>query len=262
MVKGVLSEPELKDFLEAKFLQFNTSAFIENDPISIPHFFSKREDIEISSFLIASLSGGKRSSIIKSGRRLIEKMGNTPYDFVLNFNRKDLDVFNNFVHRTFNGEDCKSFLRALQHIYREKGGLYDLFIDCLNVHDLSLGPAISEFRDSFFSIPHTYRTEKHFGDPLRNSAAKRICMFLRWMVREDNKGVDFGIWKRIPSSCLVIPLDIHTGNVARSLGLLKRQQNNWKAAVELTDRLRQFDPQDPVKYDFALFGYGVNEKFN
>ncbi len=251
---------DLRDFLETKYNFYNQSYFIHNDPIAIPHSFTLKEDIEISGFLVATIAWGQRSTILRNGNRLIELMDNSPYDFVLNFKPKDLKVFDTFVHRTFNSIDCKYFLIALQHIYRRKGGLNKVFLDSLNVHNCNIGLAISTFRQTFFSLSYPKRSLKHISDPTKNSSAKRICMFLRWMVRRD-KNVDFGIWTNISPGILAIPLDIHTGRVSRSLGLLERKQNDWKAVMELTTNLRKFDPLDPVKYDFALFGLGINEKF-
>lgn len=252
---------DLRDFLEVKYHLYNQSYFIYNDPIVIPHSFTHKEDIEIAGFLVATIAWGQRSTILKNGFRLIELMGNSPYDFILNFKSKDLRNFDTFVHRTFNSIDCKYFLKALQHIYKKKGGLNKLFYDSLNVHNGDVGYAISTFRKTFFSLNYPERTLKHISDPIKNSSAKRMCMFLRWMVRRD-KNVDFGIWTNISPKVLAIPLDVHSGRVSRSLGLLERKQNDWKAVMELTSNLRKFDPFDPVKYDFALFGLGINEKFH
>lgn len=240
---------------------YNNPLFIDNDPISIPHRYKVKEDIELAGFLVATISWGKRSTIIKNSLRLLKLMDESPFDFVLNFKRSDLNVFDSFVHRTFNGNDCKCFLMALQRIYRENGGLNQIFFDNLNVHNQDIGLIISAFRKQFFDTEYPVRSHKHIGDPLKNSSAKRICMFLRWMVRSDENGVDFGIWRNISSEVLAIPLDTHSGKVARSLGLLNRTQNDWKAVMELTKNLRKFDFSDPVKYDFALFGLGINEKF-
>ena len=254
------SHQELKEFLESKFIYYNNPSFVKNDPILIPHSFSKKEDQEIAGFLTAVISWGKRKAIINSGMRFIQWMDNDPSGFVKNFSAGELNRFNHFVHRTFNSDDCKYFLAALKHIYLELGGLEKLFIECLNVHNDEILLAISDFRKRFFQWQHLKRSEKHLGDPIKNSTAKRFLMFLRWMVRKDGRGVDFGIWNISPSQ-LAIPLDVHSARVARKLGLLTRSQNDWKAVIELTNKLREFDANDPVKYDFALFGLGVNEQF-
>ena len=220
--------------------------------------FTKKEDIEIAGFLTATLAWGNRKSIVASGRRLMYLMDDSPGDFLINADQKDFKPFLNFVHRTFNGDDCLFFVTALQNIYRRHHSLEPLF-GTLDEH----GPAhaISRFRESFLSAGHLHRTEKHLSNPMAGSATKRINMFLRWMVRRDDRGVDFGIWKSISASNLVCPLDVHSGRVARKLGLLRRTADDWKAAEELTASLRKLDPCDPVKYDFALFGLGVFEKF-
>lgn len=254
-----LNSKELKEFLDIKAVQYNSPEFITTDPIQIPHRFSSKEDIEISAFLIATIAWGNRKSIINNGEKLVELLGNAPYDFVLNHSKKDLDSLNNFVHRTFNGTDLKFFILSLKNIYTNHNGLEEVFRR--NATEHSLQPAIHEFKKVFFSIPHHERTMKHVSDPLKNSAAKRINMFLRWMVRQDNAGVDFGIWKSLSPALLSCPLDVHSGNVARKLGLLSRKQNDAKALFELDTSLRKLDPVDPAKYDFALFGLGVFEGF-
>ncbi len=252
---------ELKEFLDEKVALYNHPRFIHHDPISIPHRFSRREDIEIAGFLTATIAWGQRPTILKNARTLLNHMDEAPYDFILNFSKRDLLPFQKFVHRTFNGDDCIYFLKALQKIYREKHSLESLFTDHFDEHtDKDYKDAISGWRRFFFSLPHPTRTLKHFANPLEGSAAKRINMFLRWIIRSDTSGVDFGLWK-LKSSLLTCPLDVHSARVARKLGLLKRKQNDWQAAAELTARLRNFDAIDPVKYDFALFGLGVFEKF-
>ncbi len=252
-----MNTTELKEFLDAKVLQYNNPKFIESDPIQIPHGFTLKEDIEISSFLTATIAWGNRKMIIKNAFRMMELMGNSPYDFVMNHSSNDLDKLNGFVHRTFNAIDFKFFITALNNIYKEHNGLEAVF----NKEATSLQNTISEFKTLFFSIKHPVRTAKHISDPLKGSAAKRINMWLRWLCRKDTNGVDFGIWKTIPASALSCPLDVHSGNMARKLGLLTRKQNDAKAVVELDSNLRKLDPNDPVKYDFALFGLGVFEKF-
>ena len=252
---------ELKKFLEEKYFQYHSPDFIESDPISIPHLFSKKEDIEISGFLTSTISWGQRPVILKNARELIRRMDHAPFDFIKSFSSKEAGVFQNYVHRTFQTVDCLYFLQALQQIYLNHDGLERLFHNSLQEKSASMAEAINTVRRIFFSWPHPKRSEKHFSDPVTGAFAKRINMFLRWMVRKDVSGVDFGLWRSIPPSKLHCPLDVHSGRVARRLGILSRTQNDWKAVVELTDSLRQFDPDDPVKYDFALFGLGVFERF-
>ena len=254
-----LSHKDLKDFLDNKVLRYNNPKFIESDPIQIPHQFSKKEDIEIAGFLTATIAWGNRKSIINNANRMMQMLDYSPYDFVLNHTERDLENLESFVHRTFNGLDFITFIKALQHIYKHHQGLEAVFAKHSKTQ--SLQNAIHNFKSTFFEIEHLSRTQKHVGDPLKNSAAKRINMFLRWMVRNDNAGVDFGIWKSLSPSQLSCPLDVHSGNVARKLGLLYRKQNDAKALFELDSALRKLDADDPVKYDFALFGLGVFEKF-
>jgi uncharacterized protein (TIGR02757 family) len=256
----MLDTDDLKEFLEEKYNQYNRPEFIASDPISIPHLFSKKEDIEIAGFLAATIAWGQRVTIIKNANALINLMDASPYDFIMNANQKELKKVAMFKHRTFNGIDAAFFFKSLQNIYLNHGGLQNAFLLNNTKKTILLIDAITHFRNTFFSIPYPERTTKHVSSPADNSSAKRICMFLRWMVRNDKRGVDFGIWKTSPS-LLMCPLDVHSGNVARKLGLLKRTQNDWKAVVELTESLKQFDHNDPVKYDFALFGLGVFEKF-
>jgi len=253
-----LKAAELKDFLDEKTFLYNTIKFIETDPVSIPHLFSKKEDIEIAGFFAATIAWGQRPTILRNARQLMHWMDDDPHRFILDFTKKDLKRFEKFVHRTFHGSDCTYFLQALQYIYRNNGGLSTLFE---KKKSNNMQSAIIHARRVFFELPHLQRTEKHFSDPEAGSAAKRLNMFLRWMVRKDLQGVDFGTWKGITMAELICPLDVHSGRVARKLGLLRRKQNDWKAAVELTSSLKRFDSADPVKYDFALFGLGVFEKF-
>ena len=254
-----MNSSELKDFLEEKVLQYNTFDFIESDPVQIPHLFSQKEDIEIAGFLSAIIAWGNRKMIIKNSHRMMDLMGNAPFDFVMSHAENDLERLETFAHRTFNGIDFATFIRSLQHIYTNHGGLEAVFSKHQEIH--SMQKSIHEFKKVFFEIPHQYRTQKHISDPLNNSAAKRINMYLRWMIRHDNKGVDLGIWKSISTASLSCPLDVHSGNVARKLGVLTRKQNDGKALSELDLKLREFDAKDPVKYDFALFGLGVFEGF-
>ncbi|MER3317425.1 MAG: TIGR02757 family protein [Allomuricauda sp.] len=254
-----MTKAELKEFLDAKVLEYNHLKFLEDDPIQIPHRFTQKEDIEISAFLTATIAWGNRKSIINNATRLMGLMGSSPYDFVINHTEDNLEKLSPFVHRTFNGIDLGYFVSSLQNIYKNHGGLETVFTE----HQAkdSMQPAISKFKEVFFELPHQSRTQKHVSDPNKGSAAKRINMFLRWMVRDNNTGVDFGLWKNISPAKLSCPLDVHSGNVARKLKLLKRKQNDAKALQELDKNLRKLDATDPVKYDFALFGLGVFEKF-
>lgn len=249
---------ELKEFLDEKVELYNRPSFIELDPISIPHRYSKKKDIEISGFLAATIAWGNRKMILRNADRMMTLLDDSPFDFIMNSGEQDLERIDGFVHRTFNSADFIYFIRALKHIYLKKGGLEGIFNEYSTTD--SLQPAIHELNKIFFELPHSRRTERHVSDPFKGSAAKKLNMFLRWMVRNDGRGVDFGIWERISPSDLFIPLDLHSGNTARKLGLLKRKQNDFKAVEELTSVLRQFDPSDPVKYDFALFGLGVSER--
>lgn len=254
-----MDQSSLKEFLDEKVTLYNNPNFIETDPIQIPHLFSSKEDIEISAFLIATIAWGNRKSIINNGTRLMEIMGSSPFDFVMDFAEKDSSRLSNFVHRTFQGEDLTYFISSLQNIYKNHNGMENIFL--AHSSEDSLQDSIHHFKNIFFELPHLPRTKKHISDPLKNSAAKRINMFLRWMVRQDSAGVDFGIWKTITPSLLSCPLDVHSGNVARKLGMLARKQNDAKAVLELDEVLREMDPFDPVKYDFALFGLGAFEGF-
>ena len=253
-----LSKQELFEFLELKHDKYNHPSFIESDPISVPHQFSRKEDIEIAGFLTATISWGSRKSIISNARKLMHLMDDDPHCFILEASENDLVTFRKFVHRTFNGEDCIFFLQSLKNLYTKNESMEMLFLPANNA---GMRQAIWQFREAFLLTPHLKRAEKHISDPLSGSSAKRINMFLRWMVRNDSHGVDFGLWKRIDPSTLICPLDIHVGRVARKLNLLTRKSNDWKTAEELTSNLRKFDPTDPVKYDFALFGLGIFEDF-
>src|SRR6218665_1813497 len=243
---------ELKEFLDEKVIQYNTLDFIDTDPIQIPHQFSLKEDIEIAAFLTSTIAWGNRKMIINNSKKMMALMGDSPYDFIMSHNDSQLEKLDGFVHRTFNSIDFVTFIKALQHIYLNHNGLEMAFAK--NQKPLSMQPSIAEFKKIFFEIAHQQRTMKHVSDPMQGSAAKRINMFLRWMVRQDKNGVDFGIWKNISMAALSCPLDVHSGNVARKLGLLTRKQNDGKALTELDSSLRLLDSNDPVKYDFALFG--------
>ena len=254
-----MNKKELKEFLDEKVILYNNPNFIESDPIQIPHLYSVKEDIEIAGFLTATIAWGNRKMIIKNAHKMMDLMGNSPFDFVINHKEHHLKSFNNFVHRTFNSVDFSYFITALNHIYKNHNGLEKVFQN--SATKTSLQPAIHQLNNIFFELPHQTRTTKHLSDPMKGSASKRINMFLRWMVRKDNCGVDFGIWDNLSPALLSCPLDVHSGNVARKLGLLNRKQNDAKALFELDANLRKLDKTDPVKYDFALFGLGVFEKF-
>lgn len=251
---------ELHRFLNEQVQRFNTPDFIPSDPISIPHLFSFKEDIELAGFLTATLAWGQRPVILKNALGIVERMDMQPHDFILNHSTAERQRFRSFVHRTFNAEDMRYFLKALQLLYRSEGGLEGVFNAAYEASG-DLGIAISLVRKKFLSFRPPVRTGKHFADPLRNSSAKRINMFLRWMIRKDMRGVDFGIWKQIPPAALYCPLDLHSGKVARDLGLLNRKQDDWKSVVELTNSLRVLDPVDPVRFDYALYGTGVFERY-
>lgn len=248
---------ELKLFLDEKVQQYNNPNFIETDPVQIPHLFTLKEDAEIAGFLAATIAWGNRKIIINNAKKMVALMGSSPYDFVMNHKEHHLEALDTFVHRTFNGADFATFVAALQHIYLKHGGLEGVFAK--NIEHNSLQPAITAFKKTFFEVAHQQRTQKHVSDPVAGSAAKRINMYLRWMVRRDNAGVDLGLWKGIAPAALSCPLDVHSGNVARRLGILTRKQNDAKALAELDAQLRNMDAADPVKYDFALFGLGVFE---
>jgi uncharacterized protein (TIGR02757 family) len=249
---------EVKALLEQKTAQFNSLDFIETDPIFIPHQFKRKEDIEIAALFSATIAWGQRKSIIENGIKLMQWMDWQPYQFITCHSKKEQKPFEKFVHRTFNGQDCIFFLEALKHIYLHKGGLEKCFASSTKtVYD-----GLVNFRQSFFDIENVnVHAKKHVSDVLSGSAAKRLNMFLRWMVRKDAAKVDFGIWQVIQPKDLMLPLDVHTGKNARKLELLTRNQNDWKAVQEISDHLRLFDPNDPIKYDFALFGLGAFDKW-
>ncbi len=248
---------ELKSFLDEKAARYENPSFPQTDPIAIPHNFDRKEDIEIAGFLTASIAWGQRKTIIRNAEWLIKRMDHAPHDFIMHHSEADLARFAGFKHRTFQYDDLKGFLAGLKHLYLRHNGLEG----ALSRHPADMARNISEFRKLFFEADMLPRTGKHIADPLRGSAAKRINMFLRWMVRPASGGVDFGLWKTIKPAQLHLPLDVHTASVGRKLGLLSRRQNDWKAVAEITKALRKFDPEDPVKYDYALFGLGVFEQF-
>ncbi|MEM9052615.1 MAG: TIGR02757 family protein [Bacteroidota bacterium] len=256
-----MTKKEVAQLLVEKSVEYNHPDFIQTDPIQIPHRFSKKEDIEISGFLAAVIAWGQRVTIINNSNRLMEWMDNSPHDFILSHSESDLKPFISFVHRTFNGDDCLTFILALKNLYENHGGLEKAIGKSFESDSQTPGSGWSNFKELFFEVPHLKRTRKHLPDPSKGSAAKRMNMYLRWMVRQDEAGVDFGIWSSMNPSQLYIPLDVHTGRVARKLKLLKRKQDDWKAVLELNEQLRRINPQDPVHCDFGLFGLGAFEKF-
>lgn len=251
-----LSKSEIYELLEEKTRQYNCPDFITTDPIQIPRQFVQKENIEISGFLAATIAWGQRATIIKNAKWLMDAMDNDPYTFLMETNEDEWLHFENFKHRTFNGVDCLFFLRSLKNIYQKHGGLETVFTKGFQKGD-SVAGALRYFRKVFFEVDHEGRSQKHVSNIDKGASAKRLNMYLRWMVRKDDAGVDFGIWDGIPMSELLLPLDVHTSEQARQLGLLERKQDDWKAVLELTARLREFDPNDPIKYDFALFGLGA-----
>lgn len=246
---------ELKELLDDAYDRLACPGFVADDPIQVPRSFSQRSDAEIMGFLTATIAWGQRKTIIANALRLGELLDQRPFDFVMHATTSDLSRLDRYVHRTFNAIDLRDFIFGLRHLYLTYGGIEDAFLDRNVIGDMS--DAISRFKQRFFEREHERRTEKHVADPSKGSNAKRINLFLRWMVRPLDRGIDLGLWERIPTSALHVPLDVHSGRVARELGLLARAQDDWKAVVELTEALRAFDPVDPVKYDIALFGLGV-----
>lgn len=252
----------LKTFLDQKVEEFNNPAFIIHDPVSIPHLFTKKQDIEIAGFWAAVLAWGQRVTIINKCKELFALMDNAPHQFIMEHEESDLKRFLNFKHRTFNTTDTLYFISFFKWYYSLSESLEDAFVQGLSVDAEDTEKGLINFHNLFFSLPDfPDRTKKHIATPARKSACKRINMFLRWMVRKDDCGVDFGIWHKLQPAQLVCPCDLHVDRVARKLGLITRKQTDWQTAVELTNRLKEFDPADPVKYDFALFGLGVEEKF-
>jgi uncharacterized protein (TIGR02757 family) len=250
---------DLKSFLDEKVLKYNQPFFIETDPIQVPKIFSEKENIEIAAFLTATIAWGNRLSIIKNATRLMALMDFQPHDFIINSSNSELKNLERFVHRTFNGNDCVYFIRSLKNIYQNHNGLQAVF-EAGFKNENSVKTALTAFHQLFFEIGGE-RSRKHVSNVEKGASAKRLNMFLRWMIRRDKNKVDFGLWNGIPQSALMLPLDVHTGNVARKLGLLHRKSNDWQAVEEVTQKLREFDPEDPIKYDFALFGLGAFEKF-
>jgi uncharacterized protein (TIGR02757 family) len=247
---------KLKTVLDEKVAQYNCADFIPDDPISFPHSFTRKEDIEISALLASVIAWGNRKIIVRNAHRMVELMDNAPYDFVVNHTESDLQRLRGFVHRTFNDEDFFAFVTMLRRVYKEFGGIGKIFESEYNTHK-DMRVALSNFRKIFFDTDHPARSTKHLSSIDKGATCKRLNMYIRWLVRKDERGVDFGLWD-IPSSALYLPLDLHSGNMSRALGLLTRKQNDWRAVEEVTQRLREFDPEDPVKYDFALFGAGID----
>lgn len=261
MARQRMGEQELALLLEEAYARYATPAFIAGDPIQVPRSFAHREDAEVIGLLTATIAWGQRKTIITNAWKLVRLMDAAPHDFVLHASPRELERLGTFVHRTFNGTDLRSFIGGLRHVYTTYGGLEASFLPAGKPPSLPpMAEMIALFRSRFFEPRHAPRTEKHVANPMRGSNAKRINMFLRWMVRPNDRGVDLGLWKSIPPSALHVPLDVHTGRVARELGLLQRKQDDWKSVEELTAALRRFDPKDPVKYDIALFGLGVSAK--
>ncbi|MGI6718863.1 MAG: TIGR02757 family protein [Bacteroidales bacterium] len=254
---------KVKDLLDYYYNFFDKKQFIETDPISIPHKFTKKEDIEIAGFFAATIAWGNRTSIIKTANNFCERLDNSPFDFITNSSEKEIyNAIKGFYYRTFKEEDALGFMHSIQNIYKNLGGLEKVFTDGYNLYETDkIKNSIIYFRNSFLKVDILERTKKHIANPSKGSAAKRINMFLRWMVRKDNNGVDFGLWNNINTKDLIIPLDVHVGNTVRKLNILNRKANDWRAAEEVTSVLRTFDENDPIKYDFALFGIS-NSKIN
>ena len=251
--------PELKDFLDEKADFYNNSSFIQDDPISIPHRFSLKQDIEIVAFLTATISWGNRKSIINDAEKMLNFMANSPFDFIKNVSEKELKPLQKMtIHRTFMGEDFREFILNLKRLYAENESLESFFL--VNSKEHNFYHALHRFREQFIGL-NLHRSKKHVSSTYKNSSAKRLIMFLRWMVRKDRKGVDFGIWENIDQKHLSIPLDVHTGNISRKLNLIQRKQNDWKTVEEMDLILRKMNPEDPGLYDFALFGLGVSKDF-
>ena len=251
-----LEREELRDLLESLHDRFNCEDFIEADPISVPHSFSGTEDREVAGLLAATIAWGNRKAIVKSAHRMMRYMDNAPYDFVVNASERELATLQSYVHRTFNGEDFKDFVLGMRHIithWGSLGGYFESHYDKMR----DMRSVLSAFRRDFHAAEHNAHSEKHLSSIDKGAACKRLCMYLRWMVRYDNRGVDFGLWRKIPMSALYIPLDIHTGRMGRELGLLRRKQSDWRAVEELTSSLRCFNADDPVRYDYSLFGVGI-----
>ena len=256
-----MTHEEMYELLESLHDKFNNESFIEADPISVPHSFTADGDIEISGLLASTIAWGNRKAIVQSAHRMMRYMDNAPFDFVVNASDSEISNLSTYVHRTFNGEDFQDFVRAMRHVILKWGSIGAFFEERYAEHK-DIRPVLSEFRREFHAVPHNSHSEKHMSSIDKGAACKRLCMYLRWMVRRDDRGVDFGLWQRIPMSALYMPLDIHTGRMGRSLGLLNRKQNDWKTVDELTTSLRSFNIDDPVRYDYSLFGVGITHMFD
>ena len=252
-----MSHEQVRELLEELHDRFNCTEFIEADPISIPHSFTDNRDREIAGFLAATIAWGNRRAIVQSAHRMMRYMENAPEDFVRNATQSDMEYLRTYVHRTFNGVDFQDFVRGLRHIITKWGNVGNYFESRYEEHG-DLRPVFSDFRRDFFAVEHDAHCEKHLSSIDKGAACKRLCMYLRWFVRHDDRGVDFGLWRRIPMSALYMPLDIHTGRMGRNLGLLGRKQSDWKAVEELTASLRELHVDDPVRYDYSLFGLGIS----
>lgn len=252
-----MSREEMRELLERLHDRYNNESFIEADPISVPHSFTRPVDREIAGFLAATIAWGNRRAIVQSAHRMMRYMDNAPEDFVRNATETDMEYLRTYVHRTFNGVDFQDFVRGLRHIITKWGSVGNYFETRYEEHG-DLRPVFSDFRRDFFAAEHDAHCEKHLSSIDKGAACKRLCMYLRWFVRHDDRGVDFGMWRRIPMSALYMPLDIHTGRMGRNLGLLNRKQSDWKAVEELTASLRELHADDPVRYDYSLFGLGIS----
>lgn len=250
---------QIKEYLDTLCVRYNCEEFIAADPISVPHSFTRREDIEISAFLAATIAWGQRPTIVRNARRMVELMDQAPYQFITQHSSADLESLSGFVHRTFNDQDFIYFVQALGRIYREHGGLGHFF-ETRYAASTDMRVVLSEFWKLFFAPEdHPRRAERHLSSIDKGAACKRLNMFLKWMVRKDDAGVDFGLWSEIPASALYLPLDVHSAATSRTLGLLQRKQNDWRAVEQITEVLRTFDPSDPTRYDFALFSAGIHK---
>lgn len=257
-----IATKSLADFLNRKAAEYNRPAFIKDDPISIPHLFTTKQDIEIAGLFAAVFAWGNRTTIIRKASELVQLMDMAPYQFIMDSDPKKLKALNSFKHRTFNSTDLLYFIEFLHHHYARHNSLEAAFTKGMSPGDPDVEQGLKGFYEHFFSLEDVpARTRKHIATPARKSSCKRLNMYLRWMVRKDNNGVDFGIWQHISMAQLVCPIDLHVARVAKRFGLLQRPQTDWLAARELTGQLRRFDPADPARYDFALFGLGVVEKF-
>jgi len=256
----MLDDKNLKKLLDDKVRLFNQPTFIEYDPVVVPHRFAKKQDIEIAAFFTAVLAWGNRTTIINSTNKLMHWMDEVPHDFILHHNDKDLKRFLHFAHRTFNATDLLYFIEFLKHHYKNHASLENAFVSEKNYNHATVKEALLHFHAYFFSLEHPQRTRKHIATPEKNSACKRINMFLRWMVRKDKNGVDFGLWETIKPHQLICPLDVHVASVANRLGLIENEKSDWKNAALLTQKLKKYNPEDPVVYDYALFGIGMAER--